>query len=58
MEDEFESFENETFKKIKENDQVFGFIHNGFWKWLDTQRELKLLNDMWNTGKAPWKLWK
>ena len=57
MEDEFESFENETFKKIKENDQVFGFIHNGFWKWLDTQRELKLLNDLWDKGIAPWKRW-
>jgi glucose-1-phosphate cytidylyltransferase len=33
------------------------FPHNGFWQPMDTPREHTLLNDLWNTGRAPWKIW-
>jgi glucose-1-phosphate cytidylyltransferase len=31
--------------------------HSGFWQCMDTYREMQLLNDMWNSGKAPWRVW-
>lgn len=33
------------------------FPHDGFWQPMDTPREHTLLNDLWNTGRAPWKTW-
>ena len=33
------------------------YAHEGFWQPMDTYREFKLLNDCWNSGQAPWKIW-
>lgn len=33
------------------------YRHEGFWQCMDTQREMKLLEDYWKSGNAPWKLW-
>ena len=33
------------------------YRHNGFWQPMDTYREWKLLEDMWESGRAPWKVW-
>ena len=33
------------------------YRHQGFWQPMDTFRESKMLNDLWASGKAPWKLW-
>ncbi len=33
------------------------YPHNGFWRSMDTFREWKELNEMWDTGDAPWKIW-
>ena len=33
------------------------FKHEGFWQCMDTQRDKSLLEDMWNKGDAPWKVW-
>jgi glucose-1-phosphate cytidylyltransferase len=32
-------------------------VHAGFWQPMDTLQEFNLLNQLWNTGKAPWKIW-
>jgi glucose-1-phosphate cytidylyltransferase len=37
--------------------QLQAFFHNGFWQPMDTLREKKLLDDLWQSGKAPWKNW-
>ncbi|MEN9580694.1 MAG: hypothetical protein RJA70_3703 [Pseudomonadota bacterium] len=37
--------------------QVMAYKHEGFWQCMDTLREKKMLNDMWERGTAPWKLW-
>ena len=34
------------------------FEHDGFWCGMDTYREYTLLNDLWNRGDAPWKVWR
>ncbi len=33
------------------------YQHTGFWQCMDTYREMSLLNDMWSSGEAPWKVW-
>lgn len=38
--------------------QLAVYRHDGFWQCMDTAREMQLLNEMWQTGSAPWKTWK
>lgn len=37
--------------------QLMAFEHTGFWQPMDTLREKNLLEDLWQSGKAPWKVW-
>jgi glucose-1-phosphate cytidylyltransferase len=37
--------------------QLNAFMHEGFWQPMDTFRESQLLNQLWATNKAPWKVW-
>jgi glucose-1-phosphate cytidylyltransferase len=39
------------------SDQLRAFEHRGFWQPMDTLREKNLLEDMWQSGQAPWKVW-
>ena len=42
---------------IKDN-QLMAFAHKGFWQCMDTLREKQKLEELWSSGKAPWKTWK
>jgi glucose-1-phosphate cytidylyltransferase len=33
------------------------YAHEGFWQNMDTPHEFELLNNLWKSGKAPWKIW-
>lgn len=33
------------------------FVHEGFWRPMDTPRDWTALNEMWSSGEAPWKTW-
>lgn len=37
--------------------ELSAYRHDGFWQPMDTFRESKMLNDLWNSGDAPWKNW-
>ena len=37
--------------------QISAFKHDGFWQPMDTQREAQQLNEIWESGHAPWKTW-
>jgi glucose-1-phosphate cytidylyltransferase len=37
---------------------LMGYRHTGFWSCMDTLKERNLLEEMWNSGDAPWKIWK
>jgi len=37
--------------------QIAAYSHSGFWQCMDTYREEQLLTGLWNSGKAPWKVW-
>lgn len=50
-------FENEPLAKLALENQIVAFQHPGFWQCMDTYREQQLLTGLWNSGKAPWKVW-
>jgi glucose-1-phosphate cytidylyltransferase len=52
------SWENEILPELALKGELMAFKHNGFWQPMDTLREKTLLEDMWASGNAPWKIWK
>lgn len=50
--------EEEPLARLAEDHQLVAFRHQGFWQPMDTYRESKMLNDMWESNSAPWKVWK
>lgn len=51
------SLEADVLTKIAADGQLHAFTHEGFWQPMDTLREKQQLEAMWNSGKAPWKIW-
>jgi glucose-1-phosphate cytidylyltransferase len=51
------SLENGVLEKMASKDQLAVYQHGGFWQCMDTYREMEMLNNMWNKGQAPWRLW-
>ncbi len=47
-------FEQEPLQRLAADGQLMLFEHQGFWQPMDTYREWKLLNEMWDSGQAPW----
>ena len=50
-------FEKEPLETVAQLGELNAYLHNGFWKPMDTQREKLQLEEMWQSGKAPWKVW-
>ncbi|MHB8519337.1 MAG: glucose-1-phosphate cytidylyltransferase [Limisphaerales bacterium] len=44
-------------EKLAREGQLKAYCHLGFWQCMDTYREQELLNKLWQTGQAPWKVW-
>lgn len=51
------SWEGETVRTLATQGQVMAFEHSGFWKPVDTLREKTELDQLWNGGEAPWRVW-
>lgn len=49
--------EEEPLASLARDGQLSAYRHQGFWQPMDTFREAKLLNDLWDSGKAPWRIW-
>lgn len=47
-------FEREPLQRLAEEGQLSAYLHNGFWQAMDTLREKRLLEAMWQQGQAPW----
>ena len=45
-------------QKLASEKQFVAYRHNGFWQPMDTMRDKGLLEELWKSGKAPWKVWK
>lgn len=50
--------EQEPLRNLATDGEISAFKHSGFWQPMDTQREYQQLNEIWNSGDAPWKIWK
>ena len=50
-------WEHAPMEKLAEEGKLFAYKHEGFWQCMDTARDLKYLEDVWQTGNAPWKTW-
>ena len=51
------SWEGQSVQRLIERGQLMAFQHHGFWRPMDTLRDKTLLEDLWNSGQAPWKTW-
>ncbi len=51
------SWENEPLERLSRDHQLAAFKHPGFWHSMDTMRDCKQLNTMWESGRAPWMVW-
>ncbi|MDD2553707.1 MAG: glucose-1-phosphate cytidylyltransferase [Desulfotomaculaceae bacterium] len=49
--------EREPLERLAMDGQLMAFKHTGFWQPMDTMRDRNLLEKLWQTGKAPWKIW-
>ena len=50
-------FETEPLETIARAGGLHAYKHAGFWQCMDTQRDKIRLEERWETGHAPWKLW-
>ena len=51
-------FEKEPLETVAQNGQLKAYKHDGFWQCMDTKREKEKLEELWEKGEAPWKVWK
>jgi glucose-1-phosphate cytidylyltransferase len=49
--------EEETMLNLVHAKQLHSYRHEGFWQPMDNTKEMKFLNSLWDSGKAPWKIW-
>ncbi len=50
-------FEEEPINSLVDKGEFKSYIHKGFWQCMDTMREKKKLEQLWESGQAPWKVW-
>jgi len=55
--DESTMLEQEPMQKLASRNQVQAFFHHGFWQPMDTLRDKQRLEELWTSGRAPWKTW-
>ncbi len=57
IENDSTSWERDPLERLSKEGQLQAFHHNGFWQPMDTLRDNQYLNELWHSGKAPWKVW-
>lgn len=50
--------EREPLERLAGDGALAGWRHEGFWDCMDTYKDAVLLNDLWDSGEAPWRIWK
>jgi glucose-1-phosphate cytidylyltransferase len=51
------SWESAALASLARQGQLMGFEHDGFWQPMDTLRDKTMLEQLWSSGRAPWKIW-
>jgi glucose-1-phosphate cytidylyltransferase len=49
--------ERQPLERLAASGQLRAFRHEGFWGCMDTYKDAVALNELWASGRAPWKLW-
>ena len=57
IKDDSTIWEQEPLKNLATEGELMSFKHDDFWQPMDTIRDKDYLEELWETGKAPWKLW-
>ena len=57
LKDDSSILEQEPMRDLVNKGELMGYMHNGFWQCMDTQREKEKLEKLWASGEAPWKIW-
>jgi glucose-1-phosphate cytidylyltransferase len=55
--DDSQMFEREPIEALVARREAHAFAHHGFWQSMDTLRDKQYLEELWNSGKAPWRVW-
>jgi glucose-1-phosphate cytidylyltransferase len=58
LENDFTIWEQQPLQRLAADGQLMAYEHHGFWQPMDTLRDKTYLEDLWASGKAPWKSWK
>jgi glucose-1-phosphate cytidylyltransferase len=51
-------FEKEPLERLAQDGELMAFQHESFWQCMDTLREKHILETLWQSGQAPWKVWR
>jgi glucose-1-phosphate cytidylyltransferase len=51
------AWEREPLERLAREGQLAAYRHDGFWQPVDTLRDKNQLDDLWQSGEAPWKVW-
>lgn len=54
LDGDHQPFEQEPLARLAADGELMAYRHDGFWQPMDTLREKNLLEDLWNSGEAPW----
>jgi len=57
IENDTTKWENKPIEELTNNGQLMAYAHKGFWQPMDTLREKIILEELWASGNAPWKIW-
>ena len=57
IKDDTTIFEKESLEFLVEKGELMSFVHKGYWQCMDTKREKDILENLWASNKAPWKVW-
>ena len=55
--DDTSILESQVLEALAKEKQLVAYTHDGFWQCMDTLRDKRLLEQLWNENKAPWKTW-
>ena len=58
IDDDASIFEREPLERLAAAGELVAYRHEGFWQCMDTLRDVRLLEAIWNSGDAPWRVWK
>lgn len=57
IKDDLSIFEKDVLEKLAKEGELMSYLHKGFWQCMDNIREKELLEQLWASGQAPWKVW-